>query len=84
MSWYAAKDQLVLSMSQDGTVTVRGKASPLFNDVRERLETRSNLRLLKKYVPTALRYLSESSRIDLSNGITDLENVGRLSDYSVC
>ena len=77
------KDQLVLSMSQDGTVTVRGKASPLFNDVRERLETRSNLRLLKKYVPTALRYLSESSRIDLSNGITDLENVGRLSDYSV-
>ncbi len=76
------KDSLEVRREEGGQITLRGTGS-LYSEVMTSLESKSNLRLLKKYVPTALRYLSESSKIDLSNGITDLNNIIRLSDYSV-
>ena len=78
-----SRESVSLILTANGTVTLAGKPGALFDDVRVKLESKSDLRLLKKLVPTALRYLSESSKIDLSNGITDLNNIGRLSDYSV-
>ena len=77
------KDVLEVRREEGGAITLKGGGSGLLTDVKTQLESKSNLKLLKKYVPTALRYLSESSKIDLSNGISDLSNIGRLSDYSV-
>lgn len=74
---------LRLAREDNGTTVLVGKPCGLMNDVKAQLESKSNLKLLKKHLPTALRFLSESSKIDLSNGISDIDAVPRLSDYSI-
>ena len=78
-----SRETLELVRDERGNVTLTGKPGALMSDVKAQLESKSDVRLLRRYLPTALRYLSESSKIDLSNGITDINNIGRLSDYSV-
>ena len=80
-----SKDKETVEVIRDerGNVSLVGGQSRLLTELKSRLESKSDVRLLKKHLPTALRFLSESSKIDLSNGITDLANVSRLSDYSV-
>ena len=78
-----SRETLELVRDERGNVTLTGKPGALMSDVKAQLESKSDVRLLRRYLPTALRYLSESSKIDLSNGITDINNLGRLSDYSV-
>ena len=78
-----SRGKLELVRDERGNVTLTGKPGALMSDVKAQLESKSDVRLLRRYLPTALRYLSESSKIDLSNGITDINNIGRLSDYSV-
>ena len=78
-----SRETLELVRDERGNVTLTGKPGALMSDVKARLESKSDVRLLRRSLPTALRYLSESSKIDLSNGITDINNIGRLSDYSV-
>lgn len=75
--------KLAMTYAKTQTVTLQGKPGKLFDDVKTILSTKSDLRVLKKYLPTGIRYLSEPSRIDLSNGINDLAGNVRLSDYSV-
>ena len=77
------KETIKLIRDESGNVKLIGKSGELLTHILAQLESRSDVRLLKKYLPTAMRYLSESSKIDLSNGLTDINNVGRLSDYSV-
>lgn len=79
----SGKESVEIRREEGGLITLKGVQSGLYTEVKTKLESKSDLKLLKKYVPTALRYLSESSKIDLSNGISDLNNIGRLSDYSV-
>lgn len=80
-----SKEKEIVEVVRDerGNVSLVGEPSGLLNNLKSGLESKSDVRLLKKHIPTALRFLSESSKIDLSNGITDLANVPRLSDYSV-
>ena len=78
-----SRETLELVRAARGNVPLTGKPGALMSDVKAQLESKSDVRLLRRYLPTALRYLSESSKIDLSNGITDINNIGRLSDYSV-
>lgn len=77
-------DKNTAELRADGTaVCLSGKKSSLFKLVRDRLTSKCDMKLLRKYLSVSLRYLSEASRIDLSNGLTDFANVSRLSDYSV-
>ncbi len=72
------------TVRQNGNgVIITGGASMLMTGLRDRLAGKCDMRLLRKHLPVALRYLSEPSKIDLSNGMTDIDNVTRLSDYSV-
>ena len=66
-----------------GAVTMTGVPCALTALVRARLTSKCDMRLLRKYLSVSLRYLSEASRVDLSNGLTDFGNINRLSDYSV-
>lgn len=68
---------------EGGTVKMTGVRSPLTALVRSRLTSKCDMRLLRKYLSVSLRYLSEASRVDLSNGLTDFAGVSKLSDYSV-
>ena len=68
---------------EGGTVKMTGVRSPLTALVRSRLTSKCDMRLLRKYLSVSLRYLSEASRVDLSNGLTDFAGVSILSDYSV-
>ncbi|MBR6788807.1 MAG: type II toxin-antitoxin system RnlA family toxin [Clostridia bacterium] len=77
------KQKLEVIRDDKGIISLIGNNAELLSLLKSRLESKSDVRLLKKHLPTALKYLSESSKIDLSNGITDLTNIGRLSDYSV-
>lgn len=78
----SSKNVAELCAEKDG-VRLTGVPNPLTKAVRDRLTSKCDMRLLRKYLSVSLRYLSETSRIDLSNGITDLNNVPRLSDYSI-
>ena len=79
----AAKNVAELRIDGDA-VSVTGTANPLVKLIRDRLTSKCDMRLLRKYLSSvSLRYLSEASRLDLSNGLTDIANVPRLSDYSV-
>lgn len=78
----AAKNTADLRL-EGTTVTLTGTKNALTALVRDRLTSKCDMRLLRKYLSVSLRYLSEASRIDLSNGLTDIANVPRLSDYSV-
>lgn len=68
---------------EGGAVKMTGVRSPLTALVRARLTSKCDMRLLRKYLSVSLRYLSEASRVDLSNGLTDFAGVSKLSDYSV-
>lgn len=68
---------------EGGSVVITGKAGTLMTELHDRIAGKCDMRLLRKYLPVALRYLSEPSKIDLSNGMTDFNSVSRLSDYSV-
>lgn len=77
-------DKNTAELRMEGTsVCMTGKKSPLIKLVRDRLTSKCDMKLLRKYLSVSLRYLSEASRIDLSNGLTDFANISRLSDYSV-
>ena len=78
-----ADSKITLVFAKNQTVTIQGKSGKLFDDIKTVVTTQSDLRQLKKFLPVGIRYLSEPSRIDLSNGITDLAGNVRLSDYSV-
>lgn len=85
MSWTLADaDKNTAELRAEGkNVLLTGTKNPLVKLVRDRLTSKCDMRLLRKHLSVALRYLSEASRIDLSNGLTDFANVSRLSDYSV-
>lgn len=78
-----AQKHAVTVRREGNNVSLTGKAGTMMTDLHDRLAGKCDMRLLRKYLPTALRYLSEPSKIDLSNGLTDFNNVTRLSDYSV-
>ena len=75
--------KVTLQYSKKQTVTIQGKDCKFFDDIKSIISTESDLRQMKKVLPIGYRYLSEPSRIDLSNGMNDLSGCVRLSDYSV-
>ena len=78
-----SKEKISLSYSTQRTLSLQGKQSALYNETLFELERYYDQTLLKKLLPTGIKFLSEQSKIDLYNGITDLKNVNRLSDFSV-
>ena len=78
-----AQKHSVVVRQKGGGAVLTGSAGMLMTELRDRLAGKCDMRLLRKHLPVALRYLSEPSKIDLSNGLTDIANVTRLSDYSV-
>lgn len=79
----SGQGKLTMVYTKNQTMTMQGKPGKLFEDIKAILSSKSDLRVLRKNLPTGIRYLSEPSRIDLSNGINDLAGNVRLSDYSV-
>lgn len=76
------KNTVTITPFNSGKVVVNGKDSELFKAIVKQFETHINVKLLKKHIPTALTFMSEASKIDLSNGLNDMQSINKISDYS--
>ncbi len=79
----AAKEKASITYAQNGTVSIQGKKSKLFEEIGSQFSERYDRKILKKYLPVSSKHLSESSKIDFSNALSDLDKVSGLSDYSI-
>ena len=78
----AAKEKASIIFAVNGTLSVQGKKSSLFDSLVSQFTEKYDRKLMKKYFPVGMAYLSEASLIDLYNGLSDIEKVQGLSDYS--